>query len=179
MPCVRRCSCPPGRINAETLRDEWLRPSSSTSLRRTPVIPGLDTRLFSTPLKNHNRAQNAGSAPALGCLQLPSKTTVVPGALGRGVGLREVKEEGRSQWPRSASAFTRPGGHERNTTPRSSALAQQDGCHFACRSRTQATSPPLLCDYTDVRSRREQTQPAKSNEQVVSGLAGLQAIRQW
>jgi hypothetical protein len=33
-----------------------------------------------------------------------------------GVRRSEVKEEGRSQWSRSASAFIRPGGHEQRRT---------------------------------------------------------------
>ncbi len=56
-------------------------------------------------------------------------------ALRRGAVWSEVKEEGRNDPTLSALALNRPGGHERNTAHRRSALAQTD----ACRLRTTAT----------------------------------------
>jgi hypothetical protein len=56
MPGERLRSCPPGRLAAQALRAESIRPSSSTSLRRSPGILRREPPWFATDFDRHGGA---------------------------------------------------------------------------------------------------------------------------
>ena len=66
----------------------------------------------------------ASSAESHRCVQRPTTATAVPRAVWWGAVWSEVKEEGRIDLSRSERMLNRPGGHERNTAPRRTALSQ-------------------------------------------------------